>query len=152
MTSAYLALSDEDKHRIADLRVVHSFEFMRASTGDRPLTDEERAATPPVTHPLVRTHPQTGEKSLLLGMYSSHVIGMQAAKVARCSTACWPRDAAALRLPTLAARRPRLLGQSLPAAPRGGELRHGQEPARAARSWSRATPRLDRGGRVTTRI
>jgi taurine dioxygenase len=77
MTSAYAALSDEDKQRIADLRVVHSFEFMRASTGDRPLTDAERAAAPPVTHPLVRTHPQTGEKSLLLGMYCSHVIGME---------------------------------------------------------------------------
>ena len=78
MTSAYAALSDEDKQRIADLRVVHSFEFMRASTGDRPLTDAERAAAPPVTHPLVRTHPQTGAKSLLLGMYCSHVIGMPA--------------------------------------------------------------------------
>ena len=44
MTSAYAALSDEDRQRIADLRVVHSFEFMRASTGDRPLTDAERAA------------------------------------------------------------------------------------------------------------
>jgi taurine dioxygenase len=80
MTSAYAALSDEDKRRVADLRVVHSFEFMRASTGDRPLTDAERAAAPPVTHPLVRTHPQSGEKSLLLGMYCSHVMGMPASE------------------------------------------------------------------------
>ena len=78
MTSAYAALPDEDRHRIADLRVVHSFEHMRESTGDRPLTEAERAATPPVTHPLVRAHPQTGEKSLFLGMYCSHVVGMDA--------------------------------------------------------------------------
>ena len=80
MTSAYGALSDEDRHRIADLRVVHSFEHMRESTGDRPLTEAERAATPPVTHPLVRVHPETGEKSLFLGMYCSHVLGMDAAE------------------------------------------------------------------------
>jgi len=78
MTSAYDALSDDDKRRIAGLFVVHSFEYMRESTGDRPLTDAERAAAPPVTHPLVRKHPQTGRKSLFLGMYCSHVIGLDA--------------------------------------------------------------------------
>jgi len=80
MTSAYAALPVSDKRRIADLRVVHSLEYMRASTGDRPPTDAERHAAPPVTHPLVRTHPQTGEKSLFLGMYCSHVAGMPAAE------------------------------------------------------------------------
>jgi taurine dioxygenase len=50
---------------------------MRESTGDRPPADAERAAAPPVTHPRVRTHPQTGEKSLFLGMYCSHVVGME---------------------------------------------------------------------------
>ena len=78
MTSAYDALSDDDKRRVAGLFVVHSFEYMRESTGDRPLTDAERAAAPPVTHPLVRKHPQTGRKSLFLGMYCSHVMGLDA--------------------------------------------------------------------------
>ena len=77
MTRAYDALSDDEKRRIAGLRVVHSLEYMRASTGDRPPTEAERAAAPPVTHPLVRTHPQTGEPSLFLGMYCSHVVGME---------------------------------------------------------------------------
>ena len=80
MTRAYDALADDDKRRVADLRVVHSLEYMRESTGDRPPTDAERAAAPPVTHPLVRTHPQTGEKSLFLGMYCSHVVGMAKAE------------------------------------------------------------------------
>ena len=134
MTRAYDALSDDDKRRIADLRVVHSLEYMRESTGDRPPTDAERAAAPPVTHPLVRTHPQTGEKSLFLGMYCSHVVGMATRREPRVARpAPCARDAAALRLyAPLAARRPRLLGQPLPAASRGGELRHGQEPPGAA--------------------
>ncbi len=76
MTRAYAALPEEMRRRIAGLRVIHSFEYMRSSTNDRPLTDAERAATPPVSHPLVRTHPATGEKSLYLGMYCSHVDGM----------------------------------------------------------------------------
>jgi taurine dioxygenase len=77
MTRAYDALPDDEKHAIAGLRVVHSLEYMRASTGDRPPAAAERAAAPPVTHPLVRTHPQTGAKSLFLGMYCSHVVGME---------------------------------------------------------------------------
>lgn len=77
MTRAYDALSDDDRRRIADLRVVHSLAYMRESTGDRPPTDAERASAPPVTHPLVRMHPQTGEKSLFLGMYCSQVVGME---------------------------------------------------------------------------
>ena len=80
MSAAYGALPDSAKARIDGLRVVHSFEFMRTSTGDRPLTPEERAATPPVVHPLVRTHPDTGRRSLYLGMYCSHVVGMDAAQ------------------------------------------------------------------------
>ncbi|HKU87511.1 MAG TPA: TauD/TfdA family dioxygenase [Casimicrobiaceae bacterium] len=77
MTRAYDALSDDEKRRIADLRVVHSLEYMRASTGDRPPTEAERSAAPPVMHPLVRKHPQTGEKSLFLGMYCAYVVGME---------------------------------------------------------------------------
>ena len=80
MTRAHEALPEATRRRIAGLKAVHSFEYMRASTNDRPLTPAERAATPPVLHPLVRTHPETGEKSLYLGMYCSHVDGMDEAE------------------------------------------------------------------------
>jgi alpha-ketoglutarate-dependent taurine dioxygenase len=76
MTRAYEALPEATKREIAGLRAVHSFEYMRASTGDRPLTEAERAATPPVVHPLVRTHPETGRKSLYVGMYCAAIVGM----------------------------------------------------------------------------
>lgn len=80
MIRAHSALSDEVRQQIAGLRTVHSLEYMRVSTDDRPPTDEERRAAPPVMHPLVRTHPETGEKSLFLGMYCSHIVGIDAAR------------------------------------------------------------------------
>jgi taurine dioxygenase len=79
MIRAYVSLSDEVRRQISGLRAVHSLEYMRASTDDRPLTDEEKKAAPPVIHPLVRTHPVTGEESLFIGMYCSHVVGMGSA-------------------------------------------------------------------------
>jgi alpha-ketoglutarate-dependent taurine dioxygenase len=80
MTRAYEALPADLRSRIDGLKAIHSFEYMRSSTNDRPLTAAERAATPPVPHPLVRTHPETGEKSLYLGMYCSHIEGMDEAE------------------------------------------------------------------------
>ncbi len=79
MIRAYASLSDEVRQHISGLRAVHSLEYMRVSTDDRPPTDEERRAAPPVAHPLVRTHPETGEKNLFVGMYCSHIVGMDSA-------------------------------------------------------------------------
>jgi alpha-ketoglutarate-dependent taurine dioxygenase len=79
MTIAYEKLPTEVKHRIEGLRVENDFEYAMANVG-KELTDAEREATPPVTHPIVRTHPETGSKSLFVGMYSKAVVGMPAAQ------------------------------------------------------------------------
>lgn len=76
MTKAYDALPEETKRRIDGLRTVQSLEFMRRYTGSAPPTEEDIAAAPPIAHPLVRTHPETGRKSLYIGMYSAHIDGM----------------------------------------------------------------------------
>jgi alpha-ketoglutarate-dependent taurine dioxygenase len=80
MTKAYAALPADMKRRLDGLKVVQSLEYMRRFTGSAPPTADDIAAAPPVAHPLVRTHPDTGLKSLYIGMYSSHIIGMPEAE------------------------------------------------------------------------
>jgi taurine dioxygenase len=75
-TRGYETLPEETKQRIEDLRVIHSWEASRRNTGNPPATEAEKKDRPPVTHPLVRTHPSTGKKVLYVGMHTSHVEGM----------------------------------------------------------------------------
>ena len=56
------------------MRIVHSWEQSRARLGLQ-ATPEEIADAPPLTHPLVRTIPETGEKALFMGEHASHVEG-----------------------------------------------------------------------------
>jgi len=76
MTRAYESLDAETKRTIDRLKVVHSWRHMRRTLSNRPLTDEETRAFPDVVHPLVRVHPETGEKNLFLGMYAAEIVGM----------------------------------------------------------------------------
>lgn len=75
MQAAYDALSDDMKSRIADLRMIHSWERSREKSTPMPATKEEIEAAPPVSHPLVRTHPATNAKTLYIGNHASHVDG-----------------------------------------------------------------------------
>jgi alpha-ketoglutarate-dependent 2,4-dichlorophenoxyacetate dioxygenase len=68
---AYEALPDEMKRWIAGLRVVFQWEG-----GRRP--GYYASELPPVDHPLVRTHPDTGKPALYLGNHAMHVLGMPA--------------------------------------------------------------------------
>jgi alpha-ketoglutarate-dependent taurine dioxygenase len=79
MEQAYADLPAETKARIAGLVVVQSFEYMLDKLGQRAIIDAAMIP-PPVEHPLVRTHPETGRKSLFVGMYSSRIVGMAQAE------------------------------------------------------------------------
>jgi len=77
MYGAYERLSPEWKARIASLRAVHNLDFSRTRRhGEDPMTEAQRKAVPPVDHPIVRTHPDTGRKCVFLGDHAEYVVGM----------------------------------------------------------------------------
>ena len=71
MVLAYHALTGEMKARLAGLRAIHSWEASRLASGSRPATEAEKRARPPVSHPIVRTHPETGDKALYIGTHAA---------------------------------------------------------------------------------
>src|SRR5688572_21042000 len=78
MGAAYDALDDVMKRRIAGLRAVHDLDRSRQRMGEPPMTEAQRLQTPPIAHPLVRTHPDTGRRILYLSRHVSHIAGLAA--------------------------------------------------------------------------
>jgi taurine dioxygenase len=77
MYGAYDRLSPEWKNRIENLRAVHNLDFSRTRRhGEDPMTEAQRREVPPVDHPIVRTHPDTGRKCLFLGDHAEYIAGM----------------------------------------------------------------------------
>ncbi|HUA54031.1 MAG TPA: TauD/TfdA family dioxygenase [Candidatus Sulfotelmatobacter sp.] len=74
MYAAYDALDPAEQAALDGLRVVHSWELSRQKIGERATPEEIRDA-PPISHPLVRVHPDTGRKCLFMGEHASHVEG-----------------------------------------------------------------------------
>jgi len=70
LTAAYAALPAETKARIDGLVAIHDRNFSYAERYPErpPLTPEQLREVPPVAHPLVRRHPETGRPSLFLAL------------------------------------------------------------------------------------
>ena len=68
MYAGYDLLPADIKKKIEGKRAIHNFTFSRQRRhGEDPLTAEQSAKVPPVAHPIVRTHPETGRKAIFLG-------------------------------------------------------------------------------------
>ncbi len=82
LRAAYDTLPDDLRGRIEGLKARHSFEYMRSAKKDLPpMKPEELATVPPVTHPLVRTHPVSGRKSIYLSpIYMEQIEGLSDAE------------------------------------------------------------------------
>jgi taurine dioxygenase len=75
--AAYRALPDSRKAELEPLKVIHSVEYSRRAAGGPPATEYELRIGPPVAHPLVRRHPETGEPALFLGSHAWKIEGMR---------------------------------------------------------------------------
>jgi taurine dioxygenase len=78
MYLAYDTLSDKMKEIVEPLEAIHDMTVARHSRGRDPADlAEVRRRNPPVAHPMVRVHPETGKKALYVSeMTTTGIIGM----------------------------------------------------------------------------
>jgi taurine dioxygenase len=79
MHRAYDDLPETTRERIEDLRAIHVYQSRHSERKLMALSDTARAAVPDaVLHPLVRTHPESGRKSIYLNpIRIEGIVGMQ---------------------------------------------------------------------------
>lgn len=77
MYMAYEALSEPFRKMIDGLRAIHDVNNVKQLKNRKPRTEEEIKSTPPVSQPMVITHPVTGRKALYVSeMFTRQIEGM----------------------------------------------------------------------------
>ena len=87
MTSAYDALSQPMKTFLSELHAVHDFchgfRESLAEEGGRERLAQAVADNPPVTHPVICTHPESGKKVIFVNaLFTTHIVGLSHAESA----------------------------------------------------------------------
>ncbi len=76
MVAAYDGLDDETKDKAEGRIAVHDFYWSRRDIDEIAFTEAERAALPPVRHPLIRVHEETGRPAIYAGAHTREVEGL----------------------------------------------------------------------------
>jgi taurine dioxygenase len=74
MEAAYDSLSEEDKQRLGQLRTLNSVAKLSRYGTDHVRLHAAEKLWPPVEHPLVRTHPETGLRSIFINQMTAVAI------------------------------------------------------------------------------
>jgi taurine dioxygenase len=70
-------LGDAWRERLKGMKAIHNQDFSRTRRhGEDLLTEEQKAKVPPVAHPILRTHPETGRLTIFLGDHAESIEGM----------------------------------------------------------------------------
>lgn len=81
MAAAYDNLDEDTKARIEGLRAVHDVVPGFARFSDAEDLARKQADFPPVEHPVVRIHPETGRRTLFVNQaFTTHIVGLDRAE------------------------------------------------------------------------
>ena len=96
MRAAWDRLDSNVKARLEGKVAVHSYHYSQGKVGGLDVMSKtDLDNLPPVEHPVVKTHPETGRKSLFIGRHASHLVGEEVAASrglleTLCEEACRP--------------------------------------------------------------
>ena len=81
MTAAYDGLSAAMQSFLSDLDAVHDFSYgfseSLAESGGRARLEKAVLDNPPVVHPVIRTHPESGKRVIFVNaLFTTHIVGL----------------------------------------------------------------------------